>query len=617
MTPGALGRRYAPLIVLAAVQLLLVAVAPSGPASTTGPYANGYGNGSSASFAGAAGSAGSAGGASSASFQGSGSALGASAADTGAGGAGAGGSSLSGSAAGSTAGGAAGGGTGGAAPGSLFNCGPNGKTVGPTFYMPPCTRVVAAAQNGGATMPGVTGDSIKFVYYAVNANPQVNAVLGAENLAASPQQLCQAAEAFTNELNKRFNLYGRHFVSINGPGSNSGPAYVKSQGGSCSFPFFQSQCPQTPPNPPCDRAEADLIASLHPAFVLAAAAPSSAFYNELGKDQIVVAGGETEPDSYHQQVAPFYWDVFESGTLTAQMDAQYWCNKLNGKRVQYAGNAPGDVMTFGGIGKPPPVRRLAVLYPATNGDPTYKDSVDVLLGLINGKECPALGGQAQGFPYQSDITTAQTQSTTTVAALKNGHFTDVMAFGDPVAPVFFSNTADTQGYHPEILLSGMGLIDYDVLGQLYNKNVWRFAFGPSSLQDNVPFSQSDAAKAYTDGGGQGSPDQTENLYWAYFNWMGSAAQLAGPNLNPGTIRSGLFAAPGEGGDRLHPLIQYGQASAYTGIQDMREVFWCGTTPSQINNQPGAYVSVEDPVWRHRLGQWPGDLKVFPNGPCAP
>jgi hypothetical protein len=55
---------------------------------------------------------------------------------------------------------------------------------------------------------------------------------------------------------------------------------------------------------------------------------------------------------------------------------------------------------------------------------------------------------------------------------------------------------------------------------------------------------------------------------------------------------------------------------YTGIQDMREVWWCATQPSPINNHPGVYVSVNDPTWRHRLGQWPTDLKVFPNGPCG-
>ena len=615
MTPAALGRRYAPLIVLAAVQVMLVAIAPSGPASGTSPYANGFAGGAAPAAAGGGASAGGAlsGGPAAGSATG-GAALSATGSVTGtaAGTTGTPGSSPAGTGPGGTAPGAAGG-TGPA--GTPFNCGPDGRTVGVTFYMPPCTRVVPAAQNGGSTMPGVTRSNVNFVYYLAQANAQVNAILAAEGLAATTNQTCQAVQAFTKEVNKRWNLYGRQLVSMNGPANHSGPASVQANGGgSCTFPFFQGQCSLTPPDPPCERAEADLIASMHPAFVIAPTADPS-FYNELAKDQIVVWGGETEPDSYHTQYPPFYWDVFESGTLTAEMDAQYWCAKLNGRRVQFAGNGPGDVMGFGGLGQPPPVRKVAVVYPATNGDPTYQISVNLFLGLVNGKECRPAGGQAVGIPYQSDINTAEQQSTTIVAQLKQGHFTDVMAFGDPIAPVFLSNTMDTQGYHPEILMSGMGLIDYDVLGQLYNKNVWRFAFGPSSLADNIPFPQSDAAKAWQDVGNPGLPDSTQNLNWAYFAALGTAVQMAGPDLNPGTMRNGLWSLPATGGDRLHATIQFPQT--YTGIQDMREVWWCGTQNSPINNQAGTYVSVDDPVWRHHLNQWPNDLKVFPHGPCAP
>jgi len=617
MTPMALGRRYAPLMVLAAVQLVLVAIAPSGPATTANPYGNGFGGGSAATAGGAGGAAGSGSGAAVGSGGAAAGNSGAAGATTGNSGGGAGGGGAGGGPGGSGSGSAVAGGASasGGTPGQLFNCGPDGRTVGPTFYMPPCTRVVPQSQNGGSTMPGVTASSINFVYYLAQGNAQVNAILATEGLAASAEQSCEGIREFTKELNKRWNLYGRQFVSLNGPGNHSGPASVQANGGgSCTYPFFQGQCSLTPPDPPCERAEADLIASMHPAMVLAPTADPS-FYDQLAKDQIVVWGGETEPDSYHTGVAPFYWDVFESGTLTAQMDAEYWCKKLNGKRVQWAGIAPGDVMSFNGIGQPPPIRKLAILYPATNGDPTYKISVDQELALVNGKECAPAGGQAIEIAYQSDINTAQQQSNTIVAELKQQHVTDVEAFGDPIAPVFFTNTADSQNYHPEIFLSGMGLIDYDVLGQLYNHNVWKDAFGPSSLMDSVPFAQSDAAKAWEDAGNSGPPsDQTANLAWAYFSAMGSSFQMAGPNINPGTIRNGLWSLPPRGGDQYHAELYY--KGVFTGIQDMREVWWCGTQNSAINNHPGAYVSVNDPTWRHQLGQWPSTLKVFPNGPCA-
>jgi len=615
MTPAALGRRYAPLIVLAAVQVLLVAVAPSSPNSGTSAYGSGGGSFAAGGGSGSGGSGFSGGASGAGGVNGSGGNLSASG---GAGGGGGGGGGVGGG--GSV--GASGGFSGGQAAGVPFNCGPDGKTIGPTFGMPPCTPTVPQSQNGGSPMPGTNSSSINYVYYLAQGNAQVNAILNAENLAATSEQTCEALQAFTNEVNKRWNLYGRKFVSMDGPGNHSGKAYEQSQSDTCSFPYFQGQCSLTPPDPPCERAEADLIASMHPAYVIAPTA-DPALYNQLAKDQIVVSGGETEPDSYHTQVAPFYWDVFESGDLAAQMEAEYWCKKLNGKRVQFAGTGPGDVMHFGGPTAPPPIRKVAIVYPSTNGDPTSTLSANLFLSLVNGKECQPVGGQAKGYPYQSDINTAEQQSTTIVGELKADHVTDVMCFCDPIAPVFATNTMDSQGYHPELPMSGIGLIDYDVLGQLYNKNVQRFAFGVSFLSDQVSFDQSDAVKAFQDSGASGAPDKTENLNWAYYSLMGTTFQMAGPRVNPGTMRNGLFGlAPiGGGNDRLHPMLKFGNvgytSQAYTGIQDAREVWWCGTQASPINGQPGTYIDVQDPSWRHQLGSWPADLKVFPNGPCAP
>jgi hypothetical protein len=266
---------------------------------------------------------------------------------------------------------------------------------------------------------------------------------------------------------------------------------------------------------------------------------------------------------------------------------------------------------------PPPIRRVGIVYPSTNGDPTTADSANRFLSLVNGGMCGS-NPSAKGYAYQSDISTAQQQSNTTVAALKNDHITTVIMFGDPIAPVFLTNTEDHNGYHPEQLLAGVGVIDYDVLGQLYNQNAWRYAFGVSVLMNPAPFSQSDAVKAWQDAGNPGQPDATENAYWAYWSLLGSTFQLAGPRVNPGTMQQGLFSAPAAGGTPDNPLIKYGQSiGAYTGLHDARQTFWCATQNSPINGRPGTYVSV-DGGRRFQLGQWSGDLNgVFPGGPCAP
>ncbi|MHB1446190.1 MAG: type 1 periplasmic-binding domain-containing protein, partial [Acidimicrobiales bacterium] len=485
----------------------------------------------------------------------------------------------------------------------------NGRQVGPTFYMPACSATYTPDPQ--ATMTGVSPTKINFIYYLGQGNAQVNAILNEENLAANPQQECVAIKAFTAELNKRWEFYGRKLVSLDGPGNHSGLAE-----GGCNFPFFQGQCNLTPPDIPCFQAEADLVASLHPAFVIAPTA-YPAFEIRLAQDHIVVAGGsaggENIPESYYNQLAPYYYNVFPSGTQTVTQLAEFYCKKLSGKPVQYAGRGPSDVIPLTGS---PPIRKVGIIYPENNGDPTQKISADLFAHLVSGGECGSPNDGTQEFAYASNINTAQQQADTIVAGIKNAHITTVVCLCDPIAPVFFTNTLDQQQYHPEFLIPGSGLLDYDVLAQLYNANEMKYAFGPSELADAIPFAQSDAVKAWQDAGNSGEPDQTQNLNWAYFNLMGNAIQAAGPDLTPGNIRQGLSAQPSQGGTPTEAALAYNGSYPWTGIKDFRQVYYCPTKISPINGKPGAYVALNGGQ-RKQLGQLSSSTSgFFPGGPCA-
>ena len=620
-SPAAMGRRYTPLLVLALVQVLLVALAPSNSGSTvaTGGAGSGIGTGSNV-----AGSSGGGGGSS-----GGGSALGGTG-STGGGGAtggtgptgGPGGSSLgsglgSSSGGGGTSGGGGSiggtsGGTGGTS-GATFSGGAaqvrdagcvNGRQVGPTYYMPPCNPYYTPDPQ--STMTGVTATQIKFVYWVAQGNAEVNAILNAEGLAETPQQVCADAQAWTAELQKRYELYGRTLVSMDGPGANSGRA-----AGKCNFSFFQSTCNLTPPDIQCLQAEARLIASMKPAMVVAPAAFPE-FYIALAQDHVFTvggsAGGENVPESYYQQLSPYWYDIFPNGTQTAAQLAEFYCKKLVNRPVQFAGKGAGDVIPLAGAA---PIRKLGIAFPE-NGDTIAKQVADQLAADV-----AACGAKdTQEYPYQSDITTAQQQSTTTVAAVKTAHVTTFVCLCDPIAPVFTTTTLDQQGYHPEWLIPGSGLLDYDVLAQLYNANEMRYAFGPSELADPTSFAESDAVKAWQDAGNSGQPDKAANLAWAYFSFMGSLFELAGPGPTVGTITQSLQAAAPEGGTPTETLIDYRQPYPFTGIKDFREVWYCPTDTSPINGQPGAYQA-SFAGHRFVLGQLSGGTsELFPNGECA-
>ena len=177
------------------------------------------------------------------------------------------------------------------------------------------------------------------------------------------------------------------------------------------------------------------------------------------------------------------------GTRAASMVAEYYCKRLYGKPVQWAGPSVTNPDRLAST--PPPLRKLAVLYPATDGDPTYKLSVDLLIDSVSGGVCGSPSDGVRGYPYQSDINTATQQALTTAAAIKNDGATTVVCFCDPIAPAFFTAALDAQLYEPEHLIAGIGLIDYDLLGRLYTPGQWQHAFGLSELALSEPFDESE------------------------------------------------------------------------------------------------------------------------------
>ena len=598
-TPGTAARRFSPLVLFVAAQVVLALVAPS--VSLSGSQSVDAG----ASLSGAPGTAGLPEGAPPGSTVlpdgtvvppgGASGAAGATTGGTAAGAGTTGGATTTGSGA---SGGVAG-------PSDRSRCGPDGRQIGPSYYMPPCVPGFRG-DNGGATMTGVTKDSIRVMFVRAQSNPQLNAILKPLGLTTDPDEICDALAIFKKTVEKRWELYGRTISWMGGSGTHSGKA--RTERGCKGADFFQSNCSISPPDVPCYRAEADLIASMKPAYVIAPVADQS-FENQLGRNKIMIAGGPVRPQSYFDAVAPYHWDFQTNGSEAMRQTATYYCSYLSGRPVQWAG---ADVKPPAG---PALKRKVGVIFPATDGDPTYKIAVDEFSKHISGGICGSAADKAFQYPYQSDITTAQAQSTSLVASMKNDGITTVVWFSDPLAPIFITSAMGQQNFHPENLISGIQQMDFDNLARLYDQSVWRYAFGVSETTNFVKPGDAEVAVGWKDGGGSGLPNASSRGIWPYAVLMANSFQLGGPKPTPFTIRDGLFRAPGKPSTPTTFLFQLGRPNSYTATRDARSVFWCGSANGPDGSR-GTWIPVNGGR-RYQAGQWPGrDPKVFPNGTCS-
>jgi hypothetical protein len=578
-------RLYAPFLVLALVQGLFIAVAPSRGGgdqalSTFGagaPLEGGGGFDSSGNPISGSGDF------DSGSFSGSGSSVGGS--GVGVSGGSGGGGGTAGGGGGTATGGASGGGGGGggdvqAAQGDTSHCTPEGQQ----FAIirgggPPCApKWPDGADNGGATYKGVTAETIRVVYFSAKPNEQVNAVLRPQGLATTEEENVAAAEAYTEFLNKHIETYGREIELVRVVGD----------------------CPTSPPDVDACIAAAQEVVKLQPFAVIWPTSLYASVFDVWAKNGIIALGGNHFDERFFSQRRPFRYDTFMDGTQSADHIVEYYCKKLSGGSASHAGR-----LIHPQIGGRDTARKLGVIVPEIEANVLNAQRVAAQVKACGGGDVPVL-------TYESDIERATEQTQATVSKLIAEKVTTVVCMCDPIAPAFLTAGLKSNRYIPEFLMPGLGLLDYDLLGRLYDPEIMAHAFGPSHLGLNIPLDDTDQARAWRDVGRQGHPCGNNGcgVLWSYYRMLGNGIHLAGPDLNPLSFEAALLERmPDYGGAPDLPLVVLAGGD-YTGVDDAKEVYWSATARSSIDGQAGAYVPVANGK-RYRLGQWPGGLEQIP------
>ncbi|MGQ0430991.1 MAG: hypothetical protein ACT452_01135 [Microthrixaceae bacterium] len=464
-------------------------------------------------------------------------------------------------------------GTAGGVAGDTSHC-KNGFQFEVLLLNPPCVPKFTG-NNGGATYRGVTDKEIKIVIFSTASNAAVDAVLAPQGLAASPAELDAIYAALEKFVEKRYELYGRELKIIR----------------------YTGNCETSPPTVAECKESAREVIKMNPFLVVFGTPLYGEVFDEFARAGIPSVGGWHFDDSYFTQRRPYRYDVFMDGTRTARMVGEYYCKKMAGKPADHAGVVIHDTIPGGRLAP----RKVAIITPEIDANVRAQRYLMDIISKCDG------GKPVVPITYVSDIERANEQTEATTATLIREKVTTIICLCDPIAPAFATAYYTKQHYFPEHLLSGSGLLDYDLLGRLYEPNQWEHAFGPSHLSEPIPFGQTDASRVWRDVGNSGEPCKSCNLHTGYFVFVAGLLQGAGPNLNPLTMEQAVMASKPQGGFPGTSLIKFGPGD-YTAISDAREVYWSSSAISKIDGKPGAYISLNN-AKRYEIGQWNNEMAI--------
>ncbi|MHB1138022.1 MAG: ABC transporter substrate-binding protein [Microthrixaceae bacterium] len=436
-------------------------------------------------------------------------------------------------------------------------------------YSPPC--IAFSGDNGGDTSPGVSGSAIKV---SVRMQGFSNGILDALSKVAnakipneSPELIARTINGLVEYFNNSFQMYGRKLEMVLYDGK--GDVLKELTGGGQ------------------EAAEADALKVSQEIGAFAdVSAVSSVYADALARRGVLNIGAPFMSREWLAERRPFVWSQFTDCSTIVRSVGSYYNIKMAGGTADLAG--PGLV------GQP---RRLGIIAPENSW---YQECVGAGVQILReGGTEPVLNEQ-----YRLDLNQMSIQAGDKLAKLKNAGVTTVMCGCDPLFMTFLTAKAKEQDYHPEWLITGVALIDNDLIGSIMEQGQWGNAFGVSFSGPPQPAGQGLGYAAYK----SVRPDEPSigvELIYNQLELLAIGIQLAGPNLTPETFEAGMFKYP----TRTGPSGTWGFAPGdYSTSDDAREVFWNPAETSIQTREPGTYV---DPHGNQRfpIGQWPANPPV--------
>ena len=451
-----------------------------------------------------------------------------------------------------------------------------GNVKMPTVYAPMCVAPFTGV-NGGATSPGVTGDSIKVVVYIGDPkkDPLQAALVKGAGSDLDIDLTKQTYQGWVTMLAKYAEMYGR----------------------TVDLEFYIGT--GAPSDPIAAKADAKAIIDKKPFAVFGGTNQTDAFADELTASKIVCLGCATASGhTFTQERSPYLWTVGPLPEQASALAAEMIGNLFAGKKAKWAGDPALRTRTrvFGAVHYDTPAGQQRDAWKTFRAE-AKKNNVKIYSDI----------------QYYLDLARSQENARTIIAKLKAAKVTSVIFYGDPLTPMSLTKEATAQDYYPEWILGPTVYADTAVFGRIYDQKQWKNAFGLSLIPARTVKEISGAYSLWVWQYGKPPPSNNAPVILGPPRMFFDGVNLAGPNLTPETFRDGLFRARVQGGNALNPSNSRGRHGVWPGksedlggSDDGTLVWWNPTVKGEdeITNAGTGLYEYVDGGKRYKSGEWP-------------
>jgi hypothetical protein len=458
-----------------------------------------------------------------------------------------------------------------------FKCAPGVHQVPWSAYAPPCVAKFTG-YNGGVTYRGVDATTIKIMdRVTVDAGgpaSQASDRLQQEAGSSTASQSYDYAQKLLPWFNKNYELYGRKVVvgKYNGQGNAIDEAQNKGQEAAC--------------------ADATNLATTQKAFagVLWGFTEESGVFTDCAARQHIFLplSAPYFPEVAFKKWHPYAWDNTMQCERISHDLAEYAGKRLNNRKAKWAGDAPLKAIN----------RRFALYVP---NDPNYLLCVHDFESDFKKK----YGGTIiSEYHYALDVSQFPSEALRAIVQFQADNATTVILACDNISPIFLTQGAKQQNYHPEWLLIGVAGTDADASASSYDSDeVNGHLFGMSQLGNTTKLASpsGEAARAWREATGQKTVPNLGAVY-VYYNLVEifNLLQAAGPVLTPQHAADGIRRVPNLGGQNAGAGT-WSWARDHTATIDAREIYWDGSHYKETYGgrrfQSGQWPAEEPPIYR--------------------